>query len=330
MSTAKKSKRSTKPKPTTKRKLAKAAKRKKRPATKPRAQKGRVSKKAPAKLKRTTRKSTARKLTRAAKQRPARKPARAAKRPGPSKPRAAKKAPARKPARPARKTTMTRKPAAKRPAKKAAAQRKPTPKLDLFKLYRDDYTTPATPVIVELKPGKYLATEGQGAPGGDAFRAQIGALYGVAYTIKMSRKAEGLSDYAIGALEALWWHDHPGADFKDVPLEEMRWQLLIRTPEFITPSDLTAAIAKVVERKQDENAHCVQLITLAEGTCAQMLHVGPYETETVTIADMIAFAAGEGFEVSGRHHEIYLSDPNRVAPEKLRTILRLPIRRKPV
>lgn len=156
----------------------------------------------------------------------------------------------------------------------------------------------------------------------------MGALYGVAYTIKMTRKFAGKGDYAICKLEGQWWSDDNRCDIKDAALDEWRWRLLIRTPDFIKKQDLDEAMAKLLEKDQGDEAKEIALISFAEGTCAQMLHVGLYDKEHETLARMRDMIATEGLEVHGRHHEIYLSDPRRVAPEKLRTILRLPVKKK--
>jgi hypothetical protein len=220
------------------------------------------------------------------------------------------------------------KPAVKtaKPVAKQKPAARPGPVLDLFKLHSDQYAAPKTPVMIETQPAQYLAIAGQGMPGGEAFTQQMGALYSIAYTIKMTRKFSGGGDYKIGMLEALWWHDHPGLDFDSIPADQLRWELLIRTPDFITRKDLTAALARLEEKGKTGILREVRLITMAEGTCVQMLHVGPYDRESESIARMVEFVKAQGHIVHGRHHEMYMSDPRRMAPEKLRTILRLPVR----
>jgi hypothetical protein len=214
-----------------------------------------------------------------------------------------------------------------RPVAKKKPAARPVPALDLFKLHRDQYATPPTPVIIETQPALYLAIAGQGMPGGEAFMQQMGALYSIAYTIKMTHKFSDGGDYKVGMLEALWWHDHPGLDFDSIPADELRWELLIRTPDFIAPRDLTAAVERLEDKGKTDILREVRLVTLAEGTCVQMLHVGPYDRERESIARMVDFARARGHALHGRHHEIYISDPRRMAPEKLRTILRLPVRK---
>jgi len=196
----------------------------------------------------------------------------------------------------------------------------PAAKLDLFKEHKDEYVTPREPVLVDVGPAQYLVIDGSGAPGGDTFQAMMGAIFGVAYTLKMTVKADG-RDYKVCPPEGLW----PNAD-ADVPKEQWTWTLLVRTPDFITADDLAAAKQKLLDKGKGPEVEDVELRTLNEGSCVQVLHVGPYNTEPETIAAMHAFAAEQGLTPAGLHHEIYLSDPRRAAPEKLKTLLRQPVR----
>ena len=199
-------------------------------------------------------------------------------------------------------------------------------KIDLYKLHKQDYAATRKPALVQLKPATYLAIAGQGAPGGDCFTAAIGALYGVAFTIKMTRKFAGKEDYAVCKLGGQWWSE-PAANFATLPKDQWRWKLMIRTPSFIKQKDLAQAVAVLLKRGKGEEVRQVKLETLAEGKCVQMLHVGPYEKECESIALMQAFSEAQGLEFTGRHHEIYLSDPRRVPAERLKTILRHPVSR---
>jgi hypothetical protein len=200
-----------------------------------------------------------------------------------------------------------------------------TTKLDLCKLHKAEYAAPRKPALIPTKPAWYLVIAGQGAPGGDRFTACIGALYGAAFTIKMTRKFAGQQDYAVGKLEGLWFFDgDPGG----IPKDQWRWKLLIRTPDFISEKDLGAAVATLLKRGKSREVEEVKLETISEGFCVQMLHVGPYEKEGDTVAQMAAFADTAGLKLFGPHHEIYLSDPRRVPPERLKTILRVPAVRK--
>ena len=199
-------------------------------------------------------------------------------------------------------------------------------KIDLYSLHKTEYGATRKPALVEVKPAIYLAISGQGAPGGERFTASIGALYGVAFTIKMTRKFAGKQDYAVCKLEGLWW-SQPAQNFAKLPPDQWLWKLLIRTPDFIGEEDLRQAVAVLLKRGKGEEVKQVRLEALAEGLCVQMLHVGPYEKEHETITVMKAFAEQQQLQFAGKHHEIYLSDPRRVPADRLKTMLRLPVRR---
>lgn len=199
---------------------------------------------------------------------------------------------------------------------------KPAAKLDLGKLRQAEYVAPKQPVLLQIKPAQYLAISGQGAPGGAEFTARIGALYAVAFTVKMTRKFAGLQDYVISKLEAQWFFAGNPAD---IPQDQWRWKLLIRTPNFIKTADLTKAVATLLKRKKPPEVKAVKLERIKEGRCVQMLHVGPYEREGETIAKMKTFVASKGLQLAGPHHEIYVSDPRRVSSDRLKTILREPV-----
>ena len=202
-------------------------------------------------------------------------------------------------------------------------------KLDLYKENKAEYATPKKPVFLDLRPAKYLTIEGRGEPGGASFQERIGALYAVAFTLKMERKFAG-QDYGVCKLEGLWWVDGTPGDFTVVPKSEWQWKLLIRTPDFIEAKQVKATIEKLIAKGKAADVRDVKLETIREGKCAQMLHVGPYDGERQTIQQMCAASTAQGLEFHGLHHEIYLSDPRRVSPEKLRTILRIPVRRAAV
>ncbi len=198
-------------------------------------------------------------------------------------------------------------------------------KIDLYKLNKEDYASPRKPVLLNVKKAAYLAIEGQGAPGGDVFTDRIGALYAVAFTIKMTRKFGGQQDYAVCKLEGQYWCSDCEGDFSHVPKDQWKWKLFIRTPEFVGEGELKKAVAVLLEKGKTKSVREVRLESITEGQCVQMLHVGPYERERDTIDLMRAFAEKSGLCFRGPHHEIYLSDPRRVAPEKLKTILRMPL-----
>lgn len=206
------------------------------------------------------------------------------------------------------------------------AARAPIAKLDLYETNKADYATPRDPILLRIARAEYLVIAGSGTPGGEVFEQAIGALYSVAYTIKMASKFAG-RDYGIAKLEGLWWVDS-GCSLMTEPKDRWSWRLLIRTPDFIGGPELEDARRKLAAKGKDSLFKQVELSRLDEGLCVQMLHTGSYDREPDSIRRMEAFAAEKGYRFDGLHHEIYLSDPRRVAAEKLRTILRIPV--KPV
>jgi hypothetical protein len=199
--------------------------------------------------------------------------------------------------------------------------------LDLYKEHKQEYVAPKKPTFVTVKKAAYLSITGCGPPGEEQFQSKVAALYGVAYTLKFTWKLAGKGDYGVAKLEGLyWWDDYE--DPKTAPIDEVKWQLLIRTPDFIKQKHLAEAAAQLIEKGKGPEVRDVELVSLAEGKCVQMLHIGPYDKEEETVDQMLAFAESEGYEVHHKHHEIYLSDPRRVAPEKLKTILRHPVRKR--
>jgi hypothetical protein len=200
-----------------------------------------------------------------------------------------------------------------------------TKKFDIYKEHAADYVTPKTSTLVDIKPASYLVVTGRGEPGGAAFQSAIGALYNVAFTVKMAHKFAG-RDYTVSKLEGRWWVDDPTRSFLDEPPSKWNWTLMIRVPEFIKEKEVAASIEKLLAKGKPKEVAGIKLEVLHEGNCVQVLHLGPYDKERPTIERMYAFAQEHGLKFHGLHHEIYLSDPRRVAPAKLRTILRHPVR----
>ena len=199
-------------------------------------------------------------------------------------------------------------------------------KLDLHKRHKAEYAAPKKPALIETKPARYLAIDGRGGPGDEPFQAKIAGLYGMAYTAKFNSKFAG-RDYVVGKLEGLYWTDDGKRGLDETPKDQWCWKLLMRVPDFIGAGHLDEARRTLRERGKEGDFDDVVLETIDEGLCVQMLHVGPYEHERASIDAMMSFAGAEGLRPHGRHHEIYLSDPRRVPPEKLRTILRQPVER---
>lgn len=199
-------------------------------------------------------------------------------------------------------------------------------KVDLYRQDKRYYSAKREPEQITVPPMAYLTISGKGAPGGDLFQQMLNALYNAAYTIKFDSKAAG-RDFKVTGLEGLWWVEEKKR-FLDVPPENWRFKLMIRVPDFITARILKDARSKIAAKKEVPYLDDVEFETIDEGLCVQVLHVGPYAEEEATIEKLHLFAREDGLAPRGHHHEIYLSDPRRVAPERLRTILRQPVRRK--
>jgi hypothetical protein len=194
--------------------------------------------------------------------------------------------------------------------------------LDVVREHPAEYRLARKPALLTVGAGRYLAVEGRGPPGGAAFQAAIGSLYGVAFTLKFALKKVG-RDFKVAPLEALWWGGDPGRPLVDEPHATWHWKLLIRVPDHVGPRELAQAQASLAEKGRP--AGSVRLERLREGRCVQMLHVGPYDSERPALEAMVRAARAEGCRVSGPHHEIYFSDPRRVPPARLRTLLRFPV-----
>ena len=201
-----------------------------------------------------------------------------------------------------------------------------TDKIDLFKKHKPEYKATSKLAFVEVGSAQYLMIDGQGTPGGAVFEECIGALYAMAFTIKMTRKFSGLGDYTVCKLEGLWYTGGGLDDFANISQEKWRWTLMIRTPECVRKADLNKAVKALLDKGKAEKVKDVRLETLKEDKCIQILHVGSYDKVGEAVEKMVAFTEESGLSFTGKHHEIYLSDPRRVAPEKLKTIVRRPVR----
>lgn len=202
----------------------------------------------------------------------------------------------------------------------------PTGRLDPFEPHRAEYTAPTHPVLVEVPPARYLAIEGRGGPGGQEFHERLAALLGMAYTVKMARRLAGQPGYAIGQLEALWWSDAGDLRLAGVPPADLRWRLLIRTPEFVSDEERQTAAMALRMKGTSPLVREVALVTLAEGLCVQVLHVGPHAEQDQTLDRMDAFAAQRGLTWHGLHHEVFLSEPQAAPHERLQMLVRRPVR----
>ncbi len=205
-------------------------------------------------------------------------------------------------------------------------------KLDLTKEDRAYFTAKTKPEEYEPGPVRYLAVEGKGDPSSEDFAAKISALYSTAYTVKFDCKAVG-NDFVVSKLEGQWWYDEqrfgtPSMEDapRAIPRSEWEYRLLIRLPDFVTEAQVSSATKAVVQKKGIAGAAQVRMLELDEGRVVQMLHVGPFDKEPETLALMMAFMREKGMQKNGLHHEIYLSDFRKTPPEKLKTILREPVK----
>lgn len=207
---------------------------------------------------------------------------------------------------------------------------------DFKKEYKEFYMPKGKPEIVTVPAMNYIAVRGCGNPneeGGD-YKKSIELLYGIAYTIKMSKKGDhkidGYFDYVVPPLEGFWWQE--GVDGIDYSHKEnFRWISVIRLPDFVTRSDFEWATEEATRKKKMDFSK-VEFLTVEEGLCVQCMHTGSYDDEPATVSMMHEFIETQGYalDITDKrlHHEIYLSDARKVAPEKLKTVIRHPIRKK--
>jgi len=180
--------------------------------------------------------------------------------------------------------------------------------------------------VVEVPPMQYLMVDGEGDPNtATAYSDALATLYPVAYTLKFASKQLG-RDYVVPPLEALWWAPDMAAFTSARDTSRWHWTVMIMTPCWVTAGMYDDAVARVASRQRPASLGLVRLDRLDEGRCVQTLHVGPYDAEAEVLARMHdEFIPAAGLRMTGRHHEIYLSDPRRVEPARLRTILRQPV-----
>ncbi len=202
-------------------------------------------------------------------------------------------------------------------------------KIDLKKQFRDLYSASQKKItLVDVPEQKILSILGQGDPNTSiAFREGVETLFPVAYKTKFLAKKELEQDYVVMPLEGLWWADNMD-DFTTENRDGWRWKIFIVQPDFITAQLVDAAEEEVKKKKNPPALDKLRFETLHEGVCLQILHVGPYADEGPTIDKLHTFAGENGYCFDGlvqKHHEIYLSDMRRTAPEKLKTILRQPV-----
>ena len=208
---------------------------------------------------------------------------------------------------------------------------------DFKKEYKEFYQPKEKPVIVDIPKASYIAVKGKGDPNeekGD-YKKAIGMLYAIAYTLKMSYKTdhriEGFYEYVVPPLEGFWWQEGVlGVDYSDKA--GFRWISVIRLPDFVTEADFRWAV-ETAEKKKKLDCSAAEFLTVDEGLCVQIMHIGSYDDEPATVAVMDRYLQENGYvnDLSDTrlHHEIYLSDARKVEPAKCKTVIRHPIRKVP-
>lgn len=206
---------------------------------------------------------------------------------------------------------------------------------DFKKEYKEFYMPKNKPQVVTIPKMNYIAVRGEGDPNeeGGAYQQAVAVLYAVAYTLKMSYKTdhriEGFFEYVVPPLEGFWWVPD-GKEIDYTCKDKFRWISVIRLPDFVTEADFAWAVETAAKKKKLD-CSAAEFLTIEEGLCVQIMHHGSYDTEPETIALMDAYLAEQGYvndlNAERLHHEIYLSDPRKAAPEKWKTVIRHPIRK---
>ena len=205
---------------------------------------------------------------------------------------------------------------------------------DFKKEYKEFYMSKSVPEIVTVPKANFIAVRGMGDPNqeGGAYQSAVSILYAVAYTLKMSYKTdyriEGFFEYVVPPLEGFWWQEGvDGIDYGDK--STFHWISVIRLPEFVTKKDFDWAVEEAA-RKKKLDCSLAEFLTIEEGLCVQIMHIGPFDHEPSTVALMDQYIAENGYandmNENRLHHEIYLSDARKAAPEKWKTVIRHPIR----
>ena len=207
---------------------------------------------------------------------------------------------------------------------------------DFKKEYKEFYMPKNKPSILTVPPMNYIAVRGHGDPNqeGGEYKQAIGLLYGIAFTIRMSKKGnhqmKGYFDYVVPPLEGFWWQDGiSGVDYAHK--EDFNWISVIRLPDFVTKADLDWAVEEAAKKKKQDFSK-VEFLNYDEGLCVQCMHIGSYDDEPATVQIMHEYMEAQGYDpdITNQrpHHEIYLSDARKVIPEKLKTVIRHPIKER--
>jgi hypothetical protein len=203
-----------------------------------------------------------------------------------------------------------------------------TEKVDFKKTLKAAYSGKADqPEIVEIPPLQYLMIDGAGDPNAEPYRQAVEALYSIAYPLKIGLKKAEVLDYTVMPLEGLWWMTDMTMDYRDTSQRDhWRWTSMIMQPDAVTQALFEDVRAAAQKKKPDSLAGQVRLETYAPGLSAKILHIGAFADEPPTIDRLHGFIHDSGYTISGKHQEIYFSDPRKSAPEKMRTLIRYPIR----
>jgi len=197
-------------------------------------------------------------------------------------------------------------------------------KVDLKKELEQLYNPSAKEIsVVDVAAMNFLLVDGEGAPASPQYVKAVEALFSVAYTLKfMVKKTVGV-DYGVMPLEGLWWMDDM-SQFSVDRKDEWKWTAMIMQPKYVTVEDFKAAVEQVRKKKNPPALSKVRFESFKEGTAAQIMYVGPFSDEGPTLRKIHAYIQNSGHNLRGKHHEIYLNDPSKTAPEKLKTVLRQP------
>jgi hypothetical protein len=198
-------------------------------------------------------------------------------------------------------------------------------KIDFKKKLKDLYSASSMPAIVDIPEMAFLAVDGFGDPNtSQEYREAIEALYAVSYSLKFAIRKTHDVDYGVMPLEGLWWAEDM-TTFATGRKDLWQWTAMIMQPDYVTADMVSKTKTEVAKKKELPALTKMQLVRFHEGRVAQIIHIGPYADEAPTIKKLHDFVAASGLGLSGKHHEIYLGDPNRAAPERLKTIIRQPV-----
>ncbi|MFW9908263.1 MAG: GyrI-like domain-containing protein [Candidatus Thorarchaeota archaeon] len=198
-------------------------------------------------------------------------------------------------------------------------------KVDHKKIYREFYNPPKKPTIVDVPEFNFIMLDGKGDPNtSQDYQEALMALYSVAFTVKFAMKKDGIADFTVMPLEGLWWLE--GEKFDLTRKNDWSWTSMIMQPEQVSKQAIDDAKKQAIEKRDSPFLRKVRFRPFHEGKSIQIMYLGPYADEGPTINMLHEFAENQGLKLRGKHHEIYLSDPRRTAPERLRTVIRQPVK----